>query len=200
MKRERGYSLVELLVVVAIMGVVMLVTLPALIQLMPQYRIRSAASEAAGAMRMIRQRAISTRTPWRISYDPVKNRYRFYTLRSPYADLSVAANWRAIRRDGRTPDPINEDWFLSSEIDLQAAASATFKDVTCPTDGSLDLIFLRDGSVSKNAACGAASSAVLTFSPNPGVVFAVNSQYVKFNRYYLSVSETGLVTVQPAKE
>jgi hypothetical protein len=150
-------------------------------------------------MRMIRQRAISTRTPWRISYDPVKNRYRFYTLRSPYADLAVAANWRPIRRDGRTADPINEDWFLNAEIDLNAAAT-TFHDVTCPDDGQLDLIFLRDGSVSDKAACGAPATSVLTFATSPGIVFAVDSRYVKFNRYYITVSQTGLVAVNATKE
>jgi prepilin-type N-terminal cleavage/methylation domain-containing protein len=199
MRNGRGYSLVELLVVVAMIAVVALVTLPALMQLMPQYRIRGAASEAAGAIRMVRQRAITTRTPWRISFDATNDRYRFWTLTSPYADLSVATNWRAIRRDGRTPDPLGEDWFRSPPVDLNAATE-TFNDVACPADGSLDLIFLRDGSVAPNAPCTGPSSDVLTFSPNPGVVFAVDSSVVRFNRYYVSVSQTGLVEVRAAKE
>ncbi|HEX6100270.1 MAG TPA: GspH/FimT family pseudopilin [Thermoanaerobaculia bacterium] len=199
MRNGRGYSLVELLVVVAMIGIVALVTLPALMQLMPQYRIRGAASEAAGAIRMVRQRAITTRTPWRISFDATNDRYRFWTLTSPYADMSVATNWRAIRRDGRTPDPLGEDWFRSPPVDLNAATD-TFNDVACPADGALDLIFLRDGSVAPNAPCTGPSSDVLTFSPNPGVVFAVDSSVVRFNRYYVSVSQTGLVEVRAAKE
>jgi prepilin-type N-terminal cleavage/methylation domain-containing protein len=199
MRDERGYSLVELLVVVAMIGIVALVTLPALMQLMPQYRIRGAASEAAAAMRMLRQRAITTRTPWRISFDVTNNRYRFWTLTSPYADMSVATNWRAIRRDGRTPDPTGEDWFMNPSIDLNAPTD-TFNDVACPADGRLDLIFQRDGSIATNAPCSGPSTDVLTFSPNPGVVFAVDSSVVRFNRYYLSVSQTGLVEVRAAKE
>ena len=198
MRKQQGYSLIELLVIVAMIGVVMLVTLPALMQLMPQYRIRSAASEAAGTIRMIRQRAITTRTPWRISYDASLDRYRLWTLRSPYADLSVAANWRPIRRDGRTFDGMNEDWF-NSAVDLRPE-SATFHDVTCPADGGIDLIFLRDGTVANSAPCGGASTDLLTFSPDPGIVLAVDSNSVRFNRYSITVSEAGLVTVQASKE
>ena len=197
MRRQHGYSLVELLVVVAMLGVVMLVTLPALTQLMPQYRIRSAASEAAGAMRMVRQRAITTRTPWRISFDTSGERYRFYTLASPYADMTVSTNWRPIRRDGRTPDPTNEDWFRSTAVDLQSTAKP-FHDVVCPAGGGLDLIFLRDGSVADNVPC--VGGAKLTFSPEPGMRMAVDSNMVRFNRYTITVSKAGSVTVTPSKQ
>lgn len=199
MRNARGYSLVELLVVIAMIGIVALVTVPALNQLMPQYRIRGAASEAAGAMRMVRQRAITTRTPWRISFDVANNRYRFWELTSPYADMSVATNWRAIRRDGRTPDPTGEDWFRSSAIELNAPTD-TFNDVACPADGRLDLIFLRDGSVATNPPCTGPSSDLLTFAPDPSVVFAVDSNQVKFNRYYVSVSQAGVIATRATKE
>lgn len=196
MRKQRGYSLVELLVVVAMIGVVMLVTLPALMQLMPQYRIRSAASEAAGAMRMIRQRAITTRRPWRITFDTANDRYRFWVLKQLDADMTVATNWNAIRKDGRTPDNLSEDWFRLAAVDLQTA-TATFNDVACPAGGGLDLIFLRDGSVSDNAPCG--GGAKLTFTNNPGVIFAIDSTLVRFNRYTITVSKAGLVAVTPSK-
>ena len=196
MRKQHGYSLVELLVVVAMIGIVMLVTVPALMQLMPQYRIRSAATEAAGAMRMVRQRAITMRTPWRISIDAGGNRYRFYQLNSPYADISVATNWKAVRRDGRTADAGNEDWFRPSAVDVQTAAT-TFNDVVCPSGGGVDLIFLRDGTVADNAPCSGGSK--LTFAPDPGIVMAVDSNMVRFNRYTITVSKTGLVTVTPSK-
>lgn len=199
MRKQLGYSLSEMLVIIAIMGIVTLVTVPALLQLMPQYRIRSAASEAAGTIRMVRQRAIATRTPWRISYDPADNRYRLWTLSSPHADLSVGANWQPVRRDGRTIDARNEDWYSSSAIDLQGG-STTFNDVTCPSDGDLDLIFLRDGTVADDPPCGGTSADELTFAPNPSILFSVDSNLVRFNRYYISVSKEGLVAVRPAKE
>ena len=198
MRTQRGYSLSELLVVVAMIGVVLLVTVPALVQLLPQYRIRSASSEAAGAIRMIRQRAVTTRTPWRITFDVNANRYRFWTLSSPYADMTVSTNWTAIRRDGRTPDPDSQDWFLSSEVDLQTAPANTFNDVVCPAGGGLDLIFLRDGSVADTAPCAGGSK--LSFASDPGMVLAVDSNAVRFNRYTITVSKGGNVAVTPSKQ
>jgi hypothetical protein len=62
------------------------------------------------------------------------------------------------------------------------------------------LIFLRDGTVADNAACGDPSTDVLTFAPNPGIVFAVDSSAVRYNRYYITVSEAGLVSIRPTKE
>ena len=51
-KNARGYTLAELLTVVGIVGVVSLVSIPAFIQLMPQYRIRGASTELSAALRM----------------------------------------------------------------------------------------------------------------------------------------------------
>ena len=102
-RAERGYSLMELLVVVAIIGIVALVTVPALLQLMPQYRIRSAAGETAAAIRMIRSQAMAQRTPWRIQFDLTNTRYRYWRLADPNANMSVAANWTPMRRNPRWP-------------------------------------------------------------------------------------------------
>ena len=186
-----------------LVGIVMLVTTPALLQLMPQYRIRSAASEGAAAIRMIRQRAIATRTPFRITFDPGKNRYRYSMLNTPGADLNVAANWISIDKDGkkRTRVGAPEPWIYVTAVQL-AATSNSFKDVVCPTEveGYADVIFLRDGSVSDNAACGAADTDVLTFSPAPSIVFSVDSNLVRFNHYYVALEENGTVNVRATKE
>lgn len=191
----------EILVVVAIVGIVALVTVPALLQVMPQYRIRSAASETAAAIRLIRQRAVTTRSPWRITFDTSQNRYRYFSLNSPNADMAVAANWTAMSRDGRNRAVgDDEEWIQVTAVQLQSTTNS-FKDVVCPTNSQIDLIFLRDGSVSDKATCGAAATAVLAFTPTPpSVLFSVDSNLIRFNRYYLSVAKNGSVSIRATKE
>lgn len=200
--RQHGFSLTETLTVVAIIGVISLVTLPALVQLMPQYRIRSAASEAGSALRMIRQRAISTRTPWKVSFDPAEDRYAYYKLTSPGASRSVVTNWIPIGRDGRPTNGAVVQWITLSRVNLMTGPpnANQFKNVDCDANNTADIVFLRDGTVATdpNGACAAAGA--LAFTIQPSVVMAVDNRFVKYNRYYLSLSQSGVLTIRPAKE
>lgn len=72
---SRGYSMAELLTVVAIIGLVSAVSLPALMQLMPQYRIRGAAAEVTASLRMLRAKSVGTRSNWRMTLDPTNDGY-----------------------------------------------------------------------------------------------------------------------------
>jgi len=196
-RTEGGFSMTELLTVVAMIGVITVITIPALVQLMPQYRIRSAASEAGSGLRMLRQRAITTRIPWRVSFDAAANQYTFSRLTSSDATRSTAANWVKIGRDGRPST--STQWIRSSAVDLQTTTTNPFKDVDC--DGYTDIIFLRDGSVATDpngGGCGGGAN--LAFTTSPSVLFAVDNRFVKYNRYYLSLSKAGLLTIRPTKE
>lgn len=203
-RASRGYSLIELLVVVAMVGIVAVITVPALLQLMPQYRIRSAASETAAAIRMIRSQAIAQRTPWRIDFDLANNRYRYWRLTNPNAELSVAANWTAMRRNPRwVATTAAEEWVQVTAVQLDAAANS-LQDVVCPVNPSnqeVDLIFLRNGAISPQGRCTVSPpSTPLTFSPEPELKFSVDSNMVRFNRYYVSIAQNGIVRVRAAKE
>jgi prepilin-type N-terminal cleavage/methylation domain-containing protein len=194
---SRGFSLTELLTVVGMIGIVAIVTVPAMVQLMPQYRIRSAASDAGAGLRLLRQKAITTRTPWRVSFDATNDRYTYSKLTSPNAVRSVSTNWTKIGRDGRPSTSVQ--WIRFSSVDVRTNTSNAFKDVDC--DGSTDVIFLRDGSVADDpngGGCGAGAN--LTFTTAPSLVFAVDNRFVKYNRYYLSLTENGALTILSAKE
>jgi len=195
--RSRGYSLTELLTVVAMIGVVTLISLPAVMQLMPQYRIRSAASEAAATIRQIRQRAMSTRATHRILFDPVNDRYSLWMLNTQTSTLSAVNSWTPLTKDARQT-ATSEDFITTSAVDLRTNTANPFKDVVFPDDAKVDLIFLRDGSVSP--APEISDTDELTFSPAPSIVFAVDNNLVKYNRYYIQLSRRGTVTIDPEKE
>ena len=188
---ERGFSLTELLTVVAIIGVITLVTVPAMLQLLPQYRIRSAASDAGASLRMIRQKAITTRTPWKVSFDPAQERYSFYKLETPTSARTVVGNWDMMSRDLRRK-VTEAQWIRASAIDVRTNTTNAFLDVDSDADSTVDIIFLRDGSVANDGG--------LTFTTQPSVVFAVDNRFVKYNRYYLALSQNGTLTIRAAKE
>lgn len=194
---QSGFSLTELLTVVGIIGIIAVITVPAMLQLMPQYRIRSAASEAGAGLRMLRQKAITTRTPWRVSWDATNDRYKYSRLKEPNMTRSTAANWQDVYRDGRPAS--TEQWIRGSKIDIRTATTNEFKDVDC--DGYKDIIFLRDGSVATDAnggGCGAGSA--LAFTTAPSVVLAVDNSFVRYNRYYLQLEKNGKLTITATKE
>ena len=196
-KGSRGFSLAEIMTVVGIAGLVTLVSLPAILQLMPQYRIRSAATDAAAAIRMMRQKAITTRTPCKITFDASAERYSYWMLNATNADMSVAANWTPLNNDGRGTNTTAQ-WIPTTSVDLRTGTSNAFKDVDCPSDAQVDLIFLRNGAVSNAPQCG--TTTALDFGTPPSVVFGVDNNLVKYNRYYLSVNQSGTVTITPTKE
>lgn len=111
----RGYSLPELLTVVAIMGAVTLVTLPAFMQLMPQYRIRNAASEMTATLRMLRQKAVGTRTDWKMTVDPGNDRYALSRWNG--------ASWTQIGSNGRPTRGGLAQWTKFSNVNILGGAN-----------------------------------------------------------------------------
>lgn len=197
-KSSRGYSLTELLTVVGIIGVVMLVSIPALFQLMPQYRIRSASTELAAALRLTRQDAVGTRRPWRITIDGPSHRYAISMLNSPAADMTVSTNWTRIGENNR-PVGATATWWKQLPSDIIISTTG-FLDIDCAN--GTDVIFLRDGSISPahNASCTAGGTADIDFTTLPKIRVYYPSRYVTYNAYYIYGSQGGNLTTGQAKE
>jgi len=72
---ERGFSLTELLVVIALMGVFITFAGPAFNESLRAYRVRSAALELTDALRAARQVAVSTRVATSLAVDTAAGSY-----------------------------------------------------------------------------------------------------------------------------
>jgi Tfp pilus assembly protein FimT len=194
-KHARGYSLAELLTVVGILGVVTLISIPALFQLLPQYRIRSASTELSAALRMTRQDAIGTRRPWRITIDGPGKRYAISMLNAPNADMTVSTNWTRIGENNR-PAPSGAVWWKQLAKDIQISTTG-FNDIDCANGA--DIIFKRDGSIAPdyNTSCG---SAVIDFTTPPKIRIYYPSSLVRYNAYYIYGSSGGNLTTDQTKE
>ena len=200
----RGFALSELLVVVAIIAIALVVTIPAFTQLMPQYRMRSTASEIAATLRLARADAIATRRPWRVSFNGATEAYALSRLSSPTASVTGPGNWEKIGNDNRPiPAASNRVWWKTlraSSMDLQTSTANSFYDVDCAN--GVDVIFTRDGTIDTtfNTACSAGGTSRLSFTTKPTIRLSFNSSRLVYNRYDIEVESSGLVRVLPKKE
>lgn len=80
MKNQRGYSLMEMLVVVAIIGVLMLVTIPNFINMRKSSIVKGGMRQFTNDLRAARQRAVTASSLVRIAYAPGTRMY--YVLES----------------------------------------------------------------------------------------------------------------------
>ncbi len=77
-RKQRGFSLVELLVVAAVIALVAAFAVPRIAEYMHNYRIRSAVRSVVGDLQAARSRAIMTNTNWGVSFVIVDaDSYRF---------------------------------------------------------------------------------------------------------------------------
>jgi Tfp pilus assembly protein FimT len=91
-----------------------MVALPTFLQVIPQYRIRGAASEIAASLRLIRSKAVSTRASWRMTVDPTNDQY--------WLETSSSGTWAPIGEDGK-PVPGGAIRKKSLGVDLMPAGS-----------------------------------------------------------------------------
>ncbi len=72
---KKGFSLVELLVVVAVIALIGLISTPNIVSGLPKYRIRQAATDLQAKLRQARSTAVRDGETVTIFFDDVKNQY-----------------------------------------------------------------------------------------------------------------------------
>lgn len=133
---QRGYSLPEALVVIAIIGILTMVAVPAFITMYRSNQLKVSARQFAGDARWARQKAVTTGKPVKITFGAGANarNYNIYEL--------DGATWSATAiRNG----VLSEGTYISSTTfgDIDDAPA----DPTVPVDDDddNDLVFKPDG-------------------------------------------------------
>lgn len=75
--RNHGFSLPELLVVIAMIGVLAVAAIPVFVNFLQAQQARGAAQELVTLLNQARQLAIATNSRYRVEIDTVNNRLRF---------------------------------------------------------------------------------------------------------------------------
>ena len=193
-----------MLVVVSMIGIISIVMIPALAQLLPQYRIRSAATEMAGRIRSTRQNALATRRAWRVTFDAAAERYAISMLTDPNGDMTVSTNWTRMGWNGR-PVTSAEAWWtnLARGVNLVTNTANPLRDVDCAN--GVDLVFLRNGTVATDPGCGSGTNLTFpavpsTSDPLPSLALTTSSSLVRFNRYTIEIEASGVIRITPSKD
>ena len=74
-RHQNGFTLTELMVVIAVVGIIALIATPNIVTGLPKYRLKSASNELASHMRKARSRAVKERRIVRILFDTQKQQY-----------------------------------------------------------------------------------------------------------------------------
>ncbi|MBN1420838.1 MAG: prepilin-type N-terminal cleavage/methylation domain-containing protein [Planctomycetes bacterium] len=127
MERKAGFTLIETVVVIAIIGIFMTVVVPSLENVSPVYRLRSAARLIAAEIEASRTWAISKGKPYALHYDI--NERRFWMIWPPKPEDPDAP------LEYRPKAPAVD---LPTGVDIQ---EIVFPDGTSVTIGAVDIIF-----------------------------------------------------------
>lgn len=190
---QSGYSLPEMLIVLAIIGVISLVTVPAFINLQKSNKIKTSAREFNTTIRAARQRAVTTNMQTKVGFEtgtrvklstclnmpaPCQRRYTLYTRPNP---TSAVPNppWTTVDPGSRPRQTDDIVYFHDS---------STMDDVdrlngSLVADNERDIVFRSNGTV--------------LFRPNTvterTIVLRVMGD-IPFNQYTVTLRTTGSLT------
>lgn len=156
-----GYSLVEILVVVGMIGVLTLVTVPNFISLFRSSRMKSSLRNFTTVMRNARMTAVTRGERTKITFVPNGTKYQMYESRD----------------SGTTWTQLGNDYNLESRVYFSTTSTFTDQD----TDTNPDVIFFPNGTVSP-------VPDATTLSGN--VVLRTNDN-IPNNQYTVNVNNTG---------
>lgn len=131
---ERGFSLAEMLVVVAIIGIMTLVLVPNFISMYNSSRFKAAARTLASSLRNARQQAIAGNTRTKVSFKVTGTEPRGFTIQIEERDIQAGTTtWRTTR---------------SGDLGKSFRFSDSgFPDTVTGDGGLLDVIFLPNGTI-----------------------------------------------------
>jgi len=129
-KSEKGFTLMELMVVVGIIGVVAIIAMPNLASWLRKSDYREAAQAALGAMHRARDLAINRNTPYRVVIDLLGQRYSLQSGSYPGPTWPAPGNaeWTDFSRAVVVRGGAACDLTAEAEYDVNYFPNGTTKD------------------------------------------------------------------------
>ena len=175
-RRQSGYSLAEMLTVIAIIGTLALVTVPAFMTYMQSNKMKSSVRQLTGDLRAARARAIGQGQQVMVTFTAgsTNRTYDVYQGNAPFNSTgwSRPSSPEALKQTRRLDDTV----YFPTGTGLQ-----TFEDtVNCAsapcvagTDSKLDVIFFPDGRVQMPTGLSIGTLTVKTDQKIPKPVYTI---------------------------
>jgi prepilin-type N-terminal cleavage/methylation domain-containing protein len=167
---QQGYSLAEMLVVVAIVGLISMVAVPNFISMYKNSRFKNVMRNFVTACRNTQQRAITENRRTRISFAEDGKTYKIF--REMTSDTTNVTTWELVAE--RPLDTRGDGTTTSSFFD-----STGFNDADDPDDGLNDVIFNPNGTVT------------MPVAPNQPVIVIKTTDAIKKPTYTVTFSLAG---------
>lgn len=188
---EAGYSLAEMLTVIAMIGVLTLVTVPAFMNFYQQGKVKASMRNFTSDIRRARALAITSGRQTKISFETGAGK-RLYTISQGPSSLAapepLSANWTPVSGAGLTANRS-----LDSIIYFPANSAGTpqtFSNVDDDSVADLDIVFYSDGRtfIPNNAATNNGTSATVTIM--------TDRNKITKPKYQISITPAGRVLAQ----
>lgn len=140
--RQAGFTLMEMIVVVAVIGILAVISAPAFLSMMNRFKLSATTRELASLMQATRLESIKMNAPAQVNYDPVSNTFFGFVDLDRDGSLSAPDHILA----GRVVIPIKVQFWGPGDSSVNSANA---------TDGwddapvHLGPIFSPDGSVDR---------------------------------------------------
>jgi len=140
-KGQRGYSLVEMLVVITIIGILSLVVVPNFVSYYQSLKLKAAMRDTTNSLRSLRSRAASRNEMTKVS---------FHFGNSMSGDSSTYTAWEST--DGKPITDLTKTWtkmLLGANVRAATGSDPTDRKIDTPVDFAKDnvdeIIFNSDG-------------------------------------------------------
>lgn len=131
--RERGYSLPEMLVVIAIIGVISLVSVPQFIAFQRGNQLRASMRQVTNDIRLLRQQAITERTQSKLLFATGATEYQLWVMRG--------GAWSLLRTR-----PLEKGVTISTPVRLktETVSGTAYNAIVFRQNGTADLASAND--------------------------------------------------------
>lgn len=176
---QRGYSLIEALVVVAIIGLVSVVTIPNFIQYMRSAKLKNASRQFAIDLRETRQRAVTLYHPTKIGFKAGTGLNQYFVADGAFDGAAAGGiAWTTVGS--------------FSSFEETVYFSATTLSDGADDDDFIDIVFLPNGKIVNGTTSSGASVAL----PTAATITIKSSDEIPKDSYLVELHSTGKVRLK----